>query len=353
MPEPALSVVVPTKNGRELLTWSLPALLTDLADLPDGVGAEVIVVDDHSDDGTAAWLASELPQVRIVELTVERGFAAACNAGAWVSRGPLIAFLNSDAEVQPGWAAALLATARDCPEAVVIGALAVYRDDPDFVNSAGVTVTTAAAASDIGLGQPLAEVDLSRRRVAGVSGVSMLVRADWFARTRGFDERLFMYFEDVELCLRAWLEGQAVVFEPAAVVRHQGGASSGARHQPLRSFYGTRNRVLIAAGCLDRWSALRALPVLVAQDLVACAVVAAGGRPRVALAGGRQRLRGLADGLRRFRTVRAEPWSPAARTRSFSELRALGIVEPWTGVVGEFVRLRRRELRSRPAGPDR
>jgi GT2 family glycosyltransferase len=333
-------VVVPSHNGRELLEWSLPALLADLASLPS---AEAIVVDDHSSDGTVAWLQTEFPHVRVIGLETVRGFAAACNAGARVSMAPIVAFLNNDAEVLPGWGGALLTTLDGFPDAVIAGGVTRLRQAPDTVNSAGVRVTSAGAASDLGYGLPLHRVDLRPREVAGVSGVSMAVRADWFGAAGGFDESLFMYFEDVELCLRAWLEGHTVRLAPDSGVLHQGGASAGGRYRFMRNYLGSRNRLLVAAACLDGPAQLRAVPLLLGQDVLTVLWLALIGRPALAARTARARLRGTRDGLREFRAARSRRID-SRRRRTFADLRALGIIDTWRHSLREFARIRLREL---------
>ncbi len=343
---PKLSVVVPTRDGRELLAWSLPPLIADLATVGD---AEVIVVDDHSGDGSASWLQASHPQVRLVSLEGSEGFAAACNAGARGARAPIIAFLNNDAEVLPGWSRALLGTLAAFPEAVIAGALAMFRDSPANVNSAGVRINSAGAAADIGFGVRADRLDIRPREVAGVSGVSMAVRASWFQATGGFDEHLVMYFEDVELCLRAWLEGHTVRLDPQAVVLHQGSASAGGRYRPLRNYYGSRNRLLVAAGCLDTAAAIRAIPLLLAQDCATVLWLALTGRAGMALSTGAQRLAGVLDGLRQFPAARRATRQRPARPLTFKDLRDIGIVDSSRGSLREFARMRRREITWREA----
>lgn len=344
MSVPSLSVVIPSRDGRSWLARCLPALL---ADLGHSAEAEVIVVDDDSVDGTGEWLRARFPDVRVVELGIRLGFAAACNTGARAAAAPVVAFLNNDAEVIAGWSRALQDTLNACPEAVIVGGLTLFDGAGGrTVNSAGVRIGPAAAAGDLGFGLPLELVDLRPREVAGVSGVSMAVRSEWFAATGGFDERLFMYSEDVELCVRAWLEGHTVRFVPGAVVRHVGGASSGERYGSLRNYYGSRNRLLVAAACLDLPAAVCAVPLLLGQDLITVLALMAAGNFGLAARTAAERSRGVIDGLRLFAAARRERRRRRPlRRRSFAELRSMGVIEPWRDTLREFARLRRRELR--------
>lgn len=348
---PALSVVVPSRDGRAWLTAGLPALLADL----EGLGAEVIVVDDASADGTAGWLAECFPGVRVVRMARPTGFAAACNAGARAASSPVLAFLNNDAEVRPGWARALLDELAAHPEAAIVGALSLRRDAPEIVDSAGIRLSPSGAASDVAIGRPASSVAPGSDEVAAVSGVSLAARSAWFTAAGGFDERLYMYFEDVELCLRAWLHGHTVRLAPAAVVLHAGGATAGSRYAPLRNYYGSRNRIIVAARTHGRAGALAAVPALLAQDAATIAWVALTGRPQRAWHTARDRTAGTAAGLAAFRAMRRAARAEQAagvRRRSFAELRRAGLTETWSSSAREFAGIRRREVtRSSPRSP--
>ena len=71
----------------------------------------------------------------------------------------------------------------------------------------------------------------------------MIVRRDYFIELGGFDEDYFAYFEDTDLCWRAWLRGYKCVYVPSSIVYHKFGGSWGRRKSPIRIFLGTRNRL--------------------------------------------------------------------------------------------------------------
>ncbi len=342
---PALSVVIPSRDGRHLLADCLPPLLDDLAGTP----AEVIVVDDGSTDGSLGWLSERFSAVRTIVLARGSGFAAACNAGARAAHAPIVAFLNNDALVRPGWSAALRAPLATDADVVIAGSLSLMLESPGLVASAGVRIAATSAASDIGLGTPLAELQPCSGAVAAVSGVSLAVNADWFAASGGFDERLGMYFEDVELCLRAWLEGRRVWLAADSVVLHRGSASAGGRYLPLRSRLGSRNRLRVAASVLDGARLVLAVPALIGQDLASVLWLAAHGEPLGAAASARDRVRGTASALAALPGLRREYRARAAhRARRFADLRALGLIAPPAESLREFARLRRREIENGP-----
>src|ERR1700680_2498605 len=88
--EPGISVVIPSRNGKELLAAQLPGIARELAAL----AAEIIVVDNGSDDGTAAWLGATWPQVQIEAHAVPLSFARAVNRGIARARHGRICLLN-------------------------------------------------------------------------------------------------------------------------------------------------------------------------------------------------------------------------------------------------------------------
>ncbi len=333
---PAISVVIPTWNGRHLLGDCLLALAAEARQ----TAIETIVVDNASDDDTVSWLTAEWPQVRVVALPANEGFAGACNEGALAATAAIVVFLNNDAEVQPGWARGLLDALED--EAVVMaGGLTVFADRPAIVNSAGIRLLPTGGGTDEGFGRPLEQTDRSPRDVPGVSGVSMAVRRAWFRGSGGFDAKFFMYFEDVDLCFRALLEGHRIRFAPSSVVHHRFGASAGALHSPLRNYYASRNRALVIVRNFDGSSATVGIVLSVLQDLGIVVLLAVRGDPRTAARCAGDKLRGTVAALalsgRSYRTVRRG--LAARRTCTLADLRRQGLVESLGQTVRELVRV--------------
>jgi len=279
--------------------------------------------------------------VTVIGLDENRGFSFACNIGARASRSSIVVFHNNDAIVQPGWSAALRLALESSPDVVIAGGLTLFLDRPTHVNSAGIRIAISGAAVDNGFGRPLAEVDLSERDVAGVSGVSMAVRREWFAAVGGFDEDFFMYFEDADLCLRAWVEGHRVRFTPDAVVRHAFGGTAGDRYVSLRNYYGSRNRLLTAAKSFGTGSLAAAVALSIVQDAAVVLWLLATGRFARSRAAAGGKLRGTLHGVRALPRYLREPRSAVRRRRSSRELRALGVVDPLGVSLREFAHMRR------------
>ncbi len=182
----------------------------------------------------------------IVVRTANHGYGAAANTGfaaALAGGADLVALLNDDTLVEPGWSAAL-AAALDAPD---VGAAqpALVDLDGACVTSLGVRLDRFGAGSDIGRGTPVAALPTDPEPLDIFTGGAVVFTRDFLAATGGFDERFFMYYEDVDLALRGAGLGWRYVLVPQARVRHAGGATTGG--QPSRTrFLQERNRLWIA-----------------------------------------------------------------------------------------------------------
>ncbi len=198
---PLASLIVVTYNSAELL----PAFFEALAATKD-ISYEVIVVDNASQDGTQALVAERYPHVRLLANRENVGFGRACNQAARGACGSLLVFLNPDVIVTPDWLAILARRPTEYPDAAIICPTTLYADEPPRVWA--VPVEETAAVPGCALATP---------------------RTAWEA-LGGFDERIFLYWEDTELCWRAWLLGWQVLADLEAYVYHErGGSTSGRR----------------------------------------------------------------------------------------------------------------------------
>lgn len=215
------SVVVPVHGRAGLTERCLRLLLAGLAG-----DSEVIVVDDASTDETPELLAGFGAAIRTLRLEQNAGYAAACNAGAAITSGERLVFLNNDTEPRPGWLEALLDHAEAHPEAWVVGAKLLYPSGP--VQHAGICFGQDGYPHNLYTGFPATHPAASRpRRLQAVTGACMLVNRSAFERVGGFDEGFFNAIEDVDLCLRIGEAGGEVHYCPQAEVVHLESATRG------------------------------------------------------------------------------------------------------------------------------
>ena len=232
---PRISVIVLNCNGRPWLPGCLDALAAQAA----APSFEVIVVDNGSSDGSAAFVASAYPDVRVIALDANAGFAGGNNAGARAARGEWLAFLNNDTIADSAWLARLDAAASARPAYSLVASRIVFLHDPDRIDSAGDGYFRAGGAFKTGHGRRAGEFTASAE-VFGACGAAFLIRRGLFTALGGFDERFFMVYEDVDLSYRARLAGHRCWYAADAIVRHAGSGTLGAVSANA-VFYGQRN----------------------------------------------------------------------------------------------------------------
>lgn len=239
---PRLSVVLVLYNDRARIVRALDSIGAAAAGIPH----EIIVVDNASADGGADFVERTRPSAVLLRNADNAGYSRANNRGAAASRGAVLAFLNTDIVVRPGAFEALLAELNAHPETGACGP-ALETPRGGFQVSFGGRRTFGREMLAKLLGNALTARRLARRRarreVEWVSGAFLAARREAFEAAGGFDERFFLYYEDIDLCLRLRAAGRSVVFVPEAAALHEGGAVTSAR--PLRSRYEYRRSQLL------------------------------------------------------------------------------------------------------------
>ena len=219
---PVVSVIVVNYRGAEDTVTCLRALAADL-DYPSDK-LQLICVDNASGDGGAALIRAAVPTAEVVEAPANLGFAGGCNLGAQRATGSVLAFLNNDARPHPDWARAAVRVLREEPTVGAVASKVLDWDgkDIDFVDGGltwfGMGYTRHAGTPDNG------SHDVSRDVLFG-TGSALFVRAGVYRELGGFDERFFMFYEDVDLGWRMNLRGWRVRYEPASLTFHRHHAS--------------------------------------------------------------------------------------------------------------------------------
>ena len=197
----------------------------------------VIAVDNASSDGTLACLRAHLPQERILAMPRNLGFAGAANTGLERTRAPFVLLLNPDAELFPGALRALLEDAREHPQAGLRGPLLVdARDKPCWDAARGLpglldrlltgSLCVSLFPSMACMRRDLLPTPATARVVPALSGACLLVSREALEQVGPLDAGFFLYFEDLDWCLRMGKAGRPCRFVPSAKVRHWGGASA-------------------------------------------------------------------------------------------------------------------------------
>jgi hypothetical protein len=201
---------------------------------------EVIVVDNASGDGSVERIAKEHPEVEILALDQNRGFAAGCNAGAQVATGQYLAFLNNDARPDPEWLSAARAVL-DRDGSVACVASKVLDWDGELVDFVDAGLGFYGHGFKVHAGEPDSPAYDREADVLFASGAAMVARASTFREVGGFDERYFLFFEDVDLGWRLWLLGHRVRYVPASLTFHRHHRSMSALGPAQEEFLLERN----------------------------------------------------------------------------------------------------------------
>lgn len=233
---PETTVLVVTWRAREFLADCLAGLRAQTAP------HRLLVVDNASDDGTAAVLAG-FPEAMVLRLPRNLGFAGGVAAGLASVDTPYVALLNDDAVPAPGWLAALLAAA---PGVAAVTSRMLLPSGA--VNNAGVVLRPDGYGADRGLGAPDGPPYDRAAEVFGFSGGAALLRAAAVRDVGGFPAPFFLYYEDTDTSWRLRLAGLRVAYAPDAVVRHAHSASTD-QTSALFSFHNERNRLLTLTRC--------------------------------------------------------------------------------------------------------
>ncbi len=266
-----VSAVVPTLGRSPWLVSCLEALRRD-----GGERIEILVVDQGE---SAVDLPAGLAD-RVLRPGRNLGFAAGTNLGIAESSAALVATVNDDALVAPGWLAALTAALLDDPRLAAVQGVNLQMDDSARADGCGIAWNRWWQAVQIGHGRPAPEAGEAPCEVFGVSATVALFRRAALCAVAPdgavFDPRLHSYYEDVELAGRLRAAGWRAGLVPAARACHAGSATgSTMSRERWRLIYG--NRWLAAARLLGR-SFWPRVPRMLLRDLLDLRGAGAGGR---------------------------------------------------------------------------
>lgn len=228
-----LSIIIVSFNTKELLKKCLTSIFKFLKN----VNFEVIVVDNASADGSVEMVSKKFPQIKLLSNKENLGFGRGNNQGARQARGQWLFFFNSDAYLIDNSLPKLLARFGKQLKIGAVGPL-ILNEDKTIQQSVGFfphlpqVFYWMSFLDDLSGGEKLKpyHVDHDRfyqkeQEVDWVTGAALLVKRSVFEKVGGFDEKIFLYSEDVDLCYRIKAKGFKIIFSPVAKIVHLGRGS--------------------------------------------------------------------------------------------------------------------------------
>ncbi len=232
-----VSVILVSYNTREVLRECLLSIIAGT----DGLNIEILVVDNASSDGSPEMISAEFPQTLLLRSEVNLGFGAANNLALEIASGRYFVLLNSDAFLTPGALRQAIQHMEEEPECGLGGGRLVGRDgfpqpsSRSFHSVLNDLLVLSGLAARYPTSRFFGRFDRTwadpgmPARVDWVPGAFSILRPEALRRTGYFDPAFFLYYEEVDLCLRFKRSGFAVWYWPDIVIVHLGGESSRGR----------------------------------------------------------------------------------------------------------------------------
>ena len=255
------TVIVVAHNAAQYIGETLDALLSD----PEGP-VEVIVVDNGSTDATTEVVAQR-PTVRIHARQTNDGFGAGANAGVELATQAVVAVINDDVQVSPGWLPPLV-DALDADGVGAASATVALTDDPASFNTSGGAVTVSGMAWITDLGGPIPTDEAGSVTIPFPSGAAFAMRRSNWERLGGFRDDFFLYHEDTDLGWRLRMRGLRSVRVPGSRVMHRYDFA----RNPGKLGLLERNRLRMVLTNYRRSTVLLLTPVLVLHEVGTLAV---------------------------------------------------------------------------------
>jgi GT2 family glycosyltransferase len=252
----SVTMIVPNWNGRRWLPGCLAAIAGQ-TQAPE----RVIVVDNGSDDGSLQYLSTEHPEVGVIRLGRNTGFAHAANCGIAAATSPFVALINADVVIGPDWVERSVHALSSGERIAAVATKMLQLDNPQEVYDAGDILRRDGACEQRGrFGRDDGRYD-EAGEIFGACAGAALYRRDAVLAVGGFDERFFAYLEDVDLALRLRLAGWRCRYEPTVALH--AGESSSRNLVGGHMFLVQRNTLLLVA----KWFPFRWLPLVLYRQV--------------------------------------------------------------------------------------
>ena len=226
---PKVSIIIINYNGKHHLESCLESLLKINYN-----NTEIIIVDNNSTDDSVNFISKNFPNVILIKLNQNKGFAEPNNIACKVATGDFLLFLNNDTIVTPSFISEMIKPIQQDSDIGICQSLLLKPDESidssgDFIDTLGVVYNSKTQISEI-------------REISSARGASMMIKKNLFEQLEGFDEKFYFSFEDVDLSWRCWIAGYKVLVIPKSIVYHLGGQTY-KKVKNTMAFHGFKNQL--------------------------------------------------------------------------------------------------------------
>ena len=226
---PFVSVVILNYNGRQFIKGCIESVLND-----EYQPKEILLADNASSDNSLATAYDYQDRITVIKNKKNYGFPKGCNEGIALARGEVIVLLNIDTIVQPGWLTELVQPLRNDSTVGITGSKLLFFDGKT-IQFAGGEFEPNGLTHHRGYGEPDQGQFGEPKDVTYITGASMALRTSLLEKLNGLDEGFPLYFEDLDVCMRAFKLGFRSRYVPTSVVYHY--ETFGTKKQSLKYFY--------------------------------------------------------------------------------------------------------------------
>ena len=254
---PSVAIVILNWNGKHYLQQFLPSVLS--TEYPN---YRIVVADNGSADGSVNFLKTNYPQIGIIQLQKNFGFAKGYNEALKEVTADYYLLLNSDVEVTPGWLSPMISLLeQDLDYAACQPKLLSFKNKKlfEYAGAAGGWLDAYGYPFARGRVFDICEEDNGQydetAEVFWASGAALLIKTEAFHKMKGFDEYFFAHQEEIDLCWRMQLAGYKIFCCPQSVVYHIGGGTL-PRGNSRKTFLNFRNNQIMLAKNLppsEKW----------------------------------------------------------------------------------------------------
>jgi GT2 family glycosyltransferase len=277
---PEVAVVIIHWNRQTLLEQFLPSVMGST--YPN---MKVYVADNHSTDNSVEWLKEHYPQISIVQLDHNYGYAGGYNRALKFIEADYYVLLNNDIEVTSGWIEPIINYMEQHPNIAAAQPKMIdfiHRNQFEYAGAAGGFIDYLGYPFCRGRIMDSIETDVNQynqiKEVFWATGACLFIRSKAFHQVNGFDEHFFAHMEEIDLCWRLQLVGYKLAVVPQSVVYHVGGGTLN-KMSAQKTFLNFRNNLVMLTKNLPVSTLLWLIPVRSTLDLLSSIVFLLQGKP--------------------------------------------------------------------------